>query len=269
MGQLTITNTNHMIRIQPLNKLTRLLNPVIQHTGIATRTSRLIRQLPRKHRRGVTIPLHDRLDIRLIGTLHGITGIEIRLAGSAIRAHVRRHTTVVGPVVDEVDDEFDAVLFGRRDDVVEALETVGARVDSRFAVLVQLVPDCAGGGLRGDIVEAPHAEDLEARRLQVAHDEVDVRVVSEEADPVAVCSGEVAGFAIDGELEAGGAGEGGGGSTAAGARCRGGFRQSRGDVGQRQASQGEEGVGKLHCDRLIDFLWFVYDTQDMRVQVPL
>lgn len=118
-----------MIRIQPLNKLTRLLNPIIQHRRIATGTSRLIRQLPRKHRGGVTIPLHDRLNIRLIRRLHCITRIEIRLVGSAIRADVRGHTAVVGPVVDEVDDEFDVVLFGRRDDVVETLETVGASVD--------------------------------------------------------------------------------------------------------------------------------------------
>lgn len=118
-----------MIGIQPLNKFTRLLNPIIQHGSITTRTSRLIRQLPRKYRRGVTIPLHDRLNIRLIRRLHRITGIEIRLVGSAICAHVRGHTAVVGPVVDEVDDEFDAVLFGGGDDVVEALETVGASVD--------------------------------------------------------------------------------------------------------------------------------------------
>jgi hypothetical protein len=40
-----------------------------------------------------------------------------------------RDATVVAPVIHEVDDELNASLLSGRDNVVEALEAVGARVD--------------------------------------------------------------------------------------------------------------------------------------------
>lgn len=57
----------------------------------------------------------------------------------------------------------------------------------------------AGNGV--DVVEAPDAQDLESGFLHVVEDEVDVRVVGQESDPVRVGAGEVACFAVDGEVE--------------------------------------------------------------------
>lgn len=60
----------------------------------------------------------------------------------AEKAVVCGHAAVITPVVDEIDDEFDAVGLSARDDVVEALETVGARVYLWcFARDETLVPD--------------------------------------------------------------------------------------------------------------------------------
>lgn len=111
-----------------------------------------------------------------------------------------RNTTVVTPVIHKVDDELDALLLGGRDDVIEALEPVGARVDRGPAGGQLLEPDGARPGGRRDVVEAPDAQDLEARRLHVAERLVDVRVVRQEPDPVRVRACEVSRLAVDFEL---------------------------------------------------------------------
>src|SRR3569833_1114144 len=101
------------------------------------------------------------------------------------------------------------MLLGRRDDVVEPLEAIGARVDLRSRGRQVLVVDRPGPWLARDVVEAPDAEDLEARLADVVHDEVHIRVVRHEAYPVRVRATDILGLVVDLELEPVRAGEGG------------------------------------------------------------
>ncbi len=83
--------------------------------------------------------------------------------GDAVVSAVGGHTAVVRPVVDEVDDQADAVSFGGGYDIVKALESVGAGVDyGGLARDEGLEPDGARVRVAVYVVEAPDAENFEA-----------------------------------------------------------------------------------------------------------
>lgn len=90
------------------------------------------------------------------------------------------------------------------DNVVEALKTVGASVDTCDAVDEGLIVDCAGTRDGGHIVESPDTEDLLARGLEVLHDGVDIGIVGQETDPVRIGARVVLLLAIDDERGAAG-----------------------------------------------------------------
>lgn len=207
--ELTVTNANHVLRIKRLDVRAGRLNPVVNDRGITAIAARLIGQLPRENRRRRSIPAHHSLDIVLVSSLGG--GVGVPSGGTPSKGrNVSSNTTVVGPVVDKVDDQLDAVLLGRGDDVVETLQTISAGVNGGGAAGEVLEVDGARGGDSVDVVKAPDAQDAEARAVQVLHHQVDVGVVGQEADPVGVGAGKVAGLPVNGEVEAIGLGEDGG-----------------------------------------------------------
>lgn len=103
------------------------------------------------------------------------------------------------------------MFLGRGDDIIKTLQAIGTGVDGGAAARKMLEPDGAGGGDRVDIVESPDAQNAQPRGAQVLHDQVDVGIVGQEANPVRVGSGKVARLAIDGEVETVGVSEAGGG----------------------------------------------------------
>jgi len=116
------------------------------------------------------------------------------------RSTYSRHTTIVAPVIHEIDDELDTPLLSSRDDVVEALEPIGARVDRGAAGGQPLEPHGARPGSGRDVVEAPDAQDLQAGALHVVERLVDVGVVGQEPDPVRIRACEIPRLPVDFEL---------------------------------------------------------------------
>lgn len=191
-----ITKRDHVGAIQALNVRASRRRPFVDHIRAASWAAHFVRQLPGEDRRRGLIPIHNRLDVFLELCLHFGIGVPVRLGGDTIVGVVRRHSSVVVPVVHEWDDELDTVSLSALYYVIEALETVRAGVD--YGILPGdegLIPDFRRGGL--DVVEAPDAQDLDARGLQVRHDKVDICVVGEEGDPVGVRSCPVLGRAVN------------------------------------------------------------------------
>lgn len=107
--------------------------------------------------------------------------------------------------------------LGGFDDVVQALQPIGAGVNACYPVHKGLIVHSAGAGDAGDIVESPDAKDFLPRGLEVLHHGIDIGVVGQEADPVRVGSGKVLLLAVNDE--------GGAASGRYGARGRGGSRR--------------------------------------------
>jgi hypothetical protein len=86
-------------------------------------TSRLVTQLPRKHRRTASIPRHQRLDVILVRLLRRSIRIE-RGSITPKRGIVSINSTVVVPIIHKREDEFNAVFFRRVDNVVQTRDAV-------------------------------------------------------------------------------------------------------------------------------------------------
>lgn len=112
-----------MIRIQALDICTRFCCPVRNDTCRAAVTSRLIGQFPSKNSRTVDVAAYHCFDIRLILGLDFGIRVPSSLAG-AVESVVGRHATIITPVVHEIDNKFDPIVFGAFDDVVKSLQTV-------------------------------------------------------------------------------------------------------------------------------------------------
>ena len=59
------------------------------------------------------------------------TCVPCRLDGSIVKI-IGLHSTIVGPVVDKVDDEFDAICLSTLHYIVESLETICSSVNLWF-----------------------------------------------------------------------------------------------------------------------------------------
>lgn len=129
------------------------------------------------------------------------------------------HTTVVCPVVDEVDanvyqqgsvpwyhmdflHELDPMSLSALHHVVQTLKAVGTSVDSRLPTSKRLKVHGAIARCGCDIIEAPDPKDLESGFFEMLHDEVDIVVVRKEPDPVGVGPCKVTGFPINYEASA-------------------------------------------------------------------
>lgn len=118
-----------------------------------------------------------------------------------------RHAPIITPVIHEINNQLNPPLLRGRNHVIEALQAVGAGVDRRPLGRQVLEIDRAAAGLCRDVVEAPDAQDLVTGLRELVQRLVDVGVVRQEADPVAVRPREVLGLAVDVEEQAVGLGE--------------------------------------------------------------
>lgn len=234
-----ISERDEMVRVEALDVGRSVPGPVEDDVRAAAGAAGLVGELPRQDRGAGPVPAHNGLDeAPVLGLRRGV-GVPGRLA-AAKGPDVGGVPAVVVPVVHEGDDELDATLLGGLDDVVEALETGGSRVDGRAGGGQVLEPDLVPAGDGRDVVEAPDAEDLEAGLLDVVHCKVDVGV-RDAADgaPVAVGASEVLGHAVKAEACAA-RGDVGAGRRVAGAR-RG--LSAGGRCGRSRASRGRDSGG--------------------------
>lgn len=192
-----VADGDHVLRVERLDVGRGGLDPVGQDGGGAALAAGFVGELPGEDGGGVGVAGHDGFDVGLVLGLGFGARVPFRVGGDAGVGEIGRHAAVVGPVVDEVDDELDVVGGGGLDHGVEALQAVGTGVDGRYAVDKGLVVDRAGAGDGRHVVESPDAQDLDAGGLQVGHDGVDVSIVVEEADPVGVCAYEVLLLAVN------------------------------------------------------------------------
>lgn len=194
---------DHVFAVERLDVRCRSLDPVGHHAEVAALAARLVGELPCEDGGRGTVAAHYGLDIRLILGLSFLAAVPLCVGADAGEVEVSSHAAVVSPIVDEVDDELDAMLLGALDNVVKTLEAIGAGVDLGFAVDEGLVVDGVRAWVRGHIVETPDAEDLQARAGQVRHDKVNIVVVRLKAEPVGVRTGIVLFLAIDDEVRSG------------------------------------------------------------------
>ena len=90
--------------------------------------ARFICKFPRKYGSRFRVPVDERLDVSLVCPLR--SGVGVECGGVAAKCdRVGVYSTVIPPVVDEIEDEFNAMFFGSVDNIVEALEAIGAIVD--------------------------------------------------------------------------------------------------------------------------------------------
>ena len=116
-------------------------DPIGHDFEIAAVAARLVGQFPGEDGWRGVVAAHYGLDVCLVLSLSFLARVPLCVGSDAGVLEVSRHAAVVSPVVDEVDDELDAVLFCALDDIVEALKAVGAGVDFGLAVDERLVVD--------------------------------------------------------------------------------------------------------------------------------
>lgn len=153
------TSGDQVVGVEALDVLGRGLCPVVDDARVAAVAAGLVAELPGQDGGRVDKARDDGLDVGLVLGLRGGVGVPRRLA-AAERVDVGLDAAVVVPLVDKGDHQLDAPGLGGRDDVVEALQAVGARVDGGAAGGQVLEVDGAVGGDRVDVVEAPDAQDL-------------------------------------------------------------------------------------------------------------
>lgn len=175
-------------------------DPLVEDVKFATVAARLVGELPCEDSGRRAVAAHDGFDVRFVLRLGLFARVPLCVGSDACVRKIGRHASIIGPVVDEVDDQLDAVLFGAFDDVVKALEAIGAGIDLRLAVDERLVVDGVGARIRSHVVEAPDTKDFHARASDVLHDKVDIGVIGLEANPVGVRTSEVLLLAVDDEV---------------------------------------------------------------------
>lgn len=150
--------------VEALDELARAGGPLRQHRRITPVTTRLVGQLPREDGRRGFVAVDKNLDVVAVDGLAGSVGEPLGGIGAECGG-VGGDAAVVAPVVDKVENQFDAVLLGTVDGVVEALEAVGAKIDVAACGIEDLEVDfigvCVGAWVwRVDIAEAPDTKNL-------------------------------------------------------------------------------------------------------------
>lgn len=139
-----ISHRNHVIGIQTFNVRAGFRHPISYDRRRTTIASSFVRQLPSEDSRTRDISTDNSFDVRLVLRLNFRIGVP-RCFGSIEIGVVNRHSAIIAPVVDKVDDEFDPVRFGTFNNIVESLETVCTGIDDwLFAGDEALEPNAAG-----------------------------------------------------------------------------------------------------------------------------
>ena len=124
-----LADADHVVGVEALDVGGDVGDPGCEDVGRAAGASWLVGQFPGEHGSGGLVSRDDGGDVGFVLCLCGRVGVPCCHGGDAVVGTVSCHTAVIGPVVDEVDDERDAVCFGGLDDVVEALQTIDSGVD--------------------------------------------------------------------------------------------------------------------------------------------
>jgi hypothetical protein len=181
-----IANSDKMLAIQALDILRHLINPSGDSSRCARRggretslAARLVGKLPSENSWRVGVTGDDSLDVVLVSVLDVGVGVEgiMGLAGSE-SIDIDSHSSVVIPVVDEWDNQFNASLLSSLDDVVETSKTGGASVDCCGTAVPDLEVGLAALG-RSVVAETPNTEDSHSRLLELIKSVVNITGVLE------------------------------------------------------------------------------------------
>jgi hypothetical protein len=165
-----VTKRDHVIWVQLLDVSRDNGRPVGDYRVLASRTTRLIPQLPGKYGGAVPIARDDSFDIVTVDLL----GPRIFVPGVVVAkdAGVDQLTAPVGPVVHQRKNQLQPQPFCPGDRIIEPLDAVFAVVDIATCGIDEMVPYLArpGGLLVWDLVcisETPDADYLVLGLVQV------------------------------------------------------------------------------------------------------
>jgi hypothetical protein len=125
---LAVTSVNHTVRLNSLDILATRFGLVINHIGATATAGRPICQLPYEDGRCRNVAADNRFDMILIGALGNTVGRPILLRAT-VAIDICIHTTVMVPIIDKVNDQFDVVGFSRLGHIIETLKAISSRVD--------------------------------------------------------------------------------------------------------------------------------------------
>ena len=149
-----------MVGVQRLDVSGNARSPVVNNLRAAAGAPNLVRKFPSEDSFAGLIAGNNSCNIFLVLCLCGGIGVPCCLC-TTIFGDVSGHSTIIIPVVDEVDNELDAVLLGRADDVIETLKTIGSSVDHWILSSDErLEPYGAVSRLSRDIVKTPYTKDF-------------------------------------------------------------------------------------------------------------
>lgn len=100
-------------------------------------------------------------------------------------------TSVIGPIIDEVDDELNAIFLCSFNNSIQSLEAICSCIDGCSRTREGLEVDSAGTWNGFHVVESPYSENLVARGLEVRHNDINIIVIGEKGNPVTICAGIV------------------------------------------------------------------------------
>lgn len=169
-----LSSGHHVIRIKTLDVLGRVFDPLEKLGVVAAFTARFIAELPTEDGRARLVALDKHLDVVTVCLLRaGVVIPRHSVAAESLEVHL--DATIIIPVIDEWENELDAMSFSCRDCVVQSLKTVRAIVDVGPRLVQQLKPNLVWVGRfrrrdRTDISKSPNAGDLVANlHLAVRH----------------------------------------------------------------------------------------------------
>jgi hypothetical protein len=123
-----VAQRNHVGRIKTLDVSTDGRCPVSDNGSGTAIAAWLIGQFPGEYRTARTISTDNRLYICLVLCLDCGVSVPSSFVGSVVSI-VGRHSTIITPVIDKVDDELDAMGLRAGDHIIQTLEPVGSCVD--------------------------------------------------------------------------------------------------------------------------------------------
>ena len=130
-----VSQGHHVLGVKGLDVSGGSLGPVVDSACGTAIAPGLVGQFPCENSGAARVARHHGLDVGLILGLSGGAGVPSLVVREAVVGYIRSHSTIVAPIVHEVDDELDVVCCGRLHDVVEALKSVGTGVDLRILAL--------------------------------------------------------------------------------------------------------------------------------------
>lgn len=162
-----VAEGDHVVAIELFDVGGDAFGPVVDDVRGAAGAARFVAQFPGEDCCGGFVALDDEFDVFLVGGLGGDVGVEA-LVGAAVDVGVGYDAAQVVEVVEKGEDQFDAVLFGGGDGVVEAGDAVAGVVVEVLAAAVEgLEVDVRlCGGVVG-AAEGPDAGDFVARLWRV------------------------------------------------------------------------------------------------------